>query len=134
MRLLFDTSSLIYAIKLSKIELLYDNYLQWLTIYEALNAIWKEAYLVKSITINEANKLVNIFTETIDFMKILSPRNLEHKILEYAKKLHLTAYDTSYIALAEKHNLILVTEDKKLKEKANKIIKTISLNNIVNTR
>jgi predicted nucleic acid-binding protein len=36
-------------------------------------------------------------------------------------------YDSSYIVLAMKHNLTLVMEDNKLREKAKKLVKAISL-------
>ena len=36
--------------------------------------------------------------------------------------LNITAYDASYITLAKKHNLTLVTEDRKLHIKASKLI------------
>ncbi len=38
-RLLFDASSLIYALKLRRPDVLRDNHVQWLTIYEALNGL-----------------------------------------------------------------------------------------------
>ena len=49
-KLLFDASSVIYALKLRSLKVLYDNYIQWLTIYEVVNALWKEATLTKAIS------------------------------------------------------------------------------------
>ena len=46
------------------------------------------------------------------FMKILSPHPYEDEILSIAGELNITAYDASYIVLAEKNGLTLVTEDK----------------------
>lgn len=129
--LLFDTSSLIYALKLKNLSILYNNYIQWLTIYEIINALWKEIYLTKSININGVHNIVSILSNIIDFMKLLSPHPYEHEILTIAKELEVTVYDASYIVLAKKHNLSLVTEDKELKTKANKLVKTISLNEIL---
>jgi predicted nucleic acid-binding protein len=43
---------------------------------------------------------------------------LEEEILQVAIQLELTAYDFSYVVLAMEIGLILVTEDKKLREKA----------------
>jgi predicted nucleic acid-binding protein len=43
---------------------------------------------------------------------------LEEEILQVAIQLELTAYDLSYVVLAMKHNLTLVTEDEGLREKA----------------
>jgi len=44
---LFDSSSLVKALKLRKVNLLARNYIQWLTVYEVLNALWKDAHLLK---------------------------------------------------------------------------------------
>lgn len=129
--LLFDTSSLIYALKFKNLSILYNNYIQWLTIYEIINALWKEIYLTKSININGVHNIVSILSNIIDFMKLLSPHPYEHEILTIAKELEVTVYDASYIVLAKNHNLSLVTEDKELKIKANKLVKTISLNEIL---
>ena len=60
-------------------------------------------------------------------MKILSPHPYEDEILSTARELNITAYDASYIVLAEKNGLTLVTEDKKLRTKAEKLIKAVSL-------
>jgi len=128
--LLFDASSLVYALKLKKLEVLYDNYTQWLVIYEVVNALWKEASLIGTLSLGEALKLVEIFTETLEYMNILSPHPYERAILALANKLKISAYDASYIVLAREKGLILVTEDDKLKAKAKNLVRTIGLNNI----
>ncbi|MCD6535719.1 MAG: type II toxin-antitoxin system VapC family toxin [Thaumarchaeota archaeon] len=129
-KLLFDASSVIYALKLRNLRILYDNYIQWLTIYEVINALWKEAALTKAISLQEAFKIVGLFAKTLEFMKILSPHPHEDKILSMAKELNITAYDASYLILAKENNLTLVTEDKKLKTKAEKLVKAINLTQI----
>ncbi|RLE85419.1 MAG: VapC toxin family PIN domain ribonuclease, partial [Thermoprotei archaeon] len=40
-KFLFDTSSMLYALKLKKLRVIYGNYIQWLTVYEVTNALWK---------------------------------------------------------------------------------------------
>ena len=65
-------------------------------------------------------------------MKILSFSNLERAVLKMSIELDLTAYDTSYIVLAQRHGLTLVTEDKKLMNKAKKHINVISLDTLLN--
>ncbi|MEM2208628.1 MAG: type II toxin-antitoxin system VapC family toxin [Nitrososphaerota archaeon] len=125
--LLFDASSLIYSLKKRNLKQLYNNYIQFLTIYEVINAIWRESYLNKAITIEEARELMSIFNEVIELMKMIDPHECEKEILEIAWELGITAYDASYIVLAKKHNLILVSEDEKLKRKVGKIIKIVSL-------
>ena len=130
-KLLFDASSVIYALKLRSLKALYDNYIQWLTIYEVINALWKEAVLIKAISPQEASEIVKLFTKTLDFMKILSPHPYEDEILSTARELSITAYDAAYIVLAEKNGLILVTEDKRLRAKAEKLVKAVSLTQII---
>ena len=132
-KLLFDASSLIYALKLKRVEILHNNYIQWLTVYETLNALWKNACLLKNININDALTIARVLSEIVKFMKVLDPHIHEEEILKTAQKLKVTVYDASYIVLAKSYNLILVTEDKKLKTKAENIVKTVSLNNIIKT-
>lgn len=129
--LLFDASSLIYALKLKRIDVLYKNYTQYLAIYEILNAIWKETYLVKSISFKEAKNFIEIFIETLNYLKTLSLHPYEADILMKSIELGLTTYDTSYIVLAQKNKLTLATEDRKLRKIAEKHVKTVSVEEIV---
>ena len=98
-KLLFDASSLIYALKLRKLNVLCDNYIQWLTVYETVNGLWKEAYLVKSIAIKDALTIAQVLREVIEYMNILSPHGWEEEILKIALKLGI--YDAFYIVLAK---------------------------------
>ena len=43
---LFDASSIIKALKETKLVPLGGQAIQWLTVYEVLNALWKETYLL----------------------------------------------------------------------------------------
>ncbi len=130
-KLLFDASSFIHALKIGRIDLLNDNYIQWLTIYEVLNGLWKEVYLVKTLTLEEVEKLNQVIIEIMSYMNILSPRGFEKEILETAIKLGITVYDSSYIVLAQKHGLILVTEDKELRDKAKKLVEVKNILDII---
>ncbi len=66
----------------------------------------------------------------MELTKILSPHPYEGEILSIARELSITAYDASYIVLAEKNGLTLVTEDKKLRMKAKRLVKAVSLDQI----
>jgi len=132
-KFLFDTSSVIYALKIRGLKMLYDNYLQWLTVYEVINALWKEAILTRAISPQEASEIIKLFAKTLEFMKILSPHPYEDEILSTARELNITAYDASYIVVAEKNGLTLVTEDKKLRTKAEKLVKAVSLDRIASS-
>lgn len=131
-RFLFDASSLIYALKLKRLDLLDGNCIQWLTIYEVLNGIWKEAHLLGKLDKDRAIEFAHsLVPEALALMNILDPLGSEKEIMEVALKHGLSIYDTSYIILAEKHNLIFVTEDKELGKKAGRTIRVISLKEIL---
>jgi len=131
LKYLFDASSLLYSLKLRKINVLQGNYVQWLTLYESINALWKEVFLVKSISATEALRLISILNDILGLMNILNLQGLEKDVLKVALEQGITAYDASYIVLASKHGLTLVTEDRELRNKASKIVKTVSLNELI---
>ncbi len=130
-KLLFDASSIVYSLKLRKIRILAGNYVQWLTVYEVVNAIWKEVSLVGSLSLKEANELLEIFLEVLEHMTILEPRSYELKILSIALETGLTTYDASYVVLAREKGLKLVTEDSKLRERAGELVETSSLDQLL---
>jgi len=127
---LFDASSLVKALKEAKLLPLGGQAVQWLTIYEVLNALWKEVHLLNKLSPKEASSLVEDFTDLLQEMIILDPKGLEQDILRIAISKRITAYDASYIALAMKQGLTLITEDKKLFQAASDLIKVLSLDNI----
>ena len=57
-------------------------------------------------------------------------RGLEEEILETAIGLGVTAYDSSYIVLARAHGLALVTEDTRLRSKAEEVVKVASIDEL----
>ena len=120
--LLLDASSLIYALKPRRLDMLRGNHVQWLTIYEALNGFWKEASLVKSISAEKTVALAGVFGKVLGHMSILSPRGLEEEILRTVLEHGVTVYDASYIVLVRKNGLILVAGIKRLRNKAAEII------------
>ncbi len=130
-KFLFDASSVLYALKLRNLKVIYNNYIQWLTVYEVTNALWKEASLIGIISLPEALKIIKLFMKTIEFMNLLNPHPYEEDMLTIADKLGMTAYDASYVFLAKQKGLSLVTEDEKLRRKAKGFIKVVSLGQIV---
>ncbi len=83
------------------------------------------------MTREEASSLVSDFTELIQEMLILEPRDLEEDIFRTAVSKGVTVYDASYIALAAKHNLVLITEDQKLSRIASSMIRVVNLSDIM---
>jgi len=71
---LFDSSSLVYALKLKRIGVLAENYIQELTIYEVLTALWKETYVLRKMSIKEAESLLDVFVQLLSYLKVLDPR------------------------------------------------------------
>ncbi len=130
-RYLLDASSLVRALKEAKLSPLGGQALQWLTIYEALNALWKEAYLLRRIDVHDALSLATVIAEVARNMVVLEPAGLEEEILEIAVTRGVTVYDASYIALARKHGLILVTEDRKLRQAASELVRVASLDQVM---
>ncbi|WP_048192628.1 type II toxin-antitoxin system VapC family toxin [Pyrolobus fumarii] len=129
-RFLFDASSLVKCLKLGCIDLLFEEAIQWLTLYEVLNAFWKEAALLSRIRPSDAVRLASIVAELANYTVILDPRGYEREMIEIALELGLTVYDASYVVLAQKHGLTLVTEDKGLALKARRRINVTSVDNL----
>jgi predicted nucleic acid-binding protein len=73
MRYLFDASSVLKAVKQRKVKVLDGQAVQWLTVYEVLNAVWKEAALLKRISFEEAAQLVEVLSEIFRYVTILDP-------------------------------------------------------------
>jgi predicted nucleic acid-binding protein len=130
-KFLYDASSLIEAIKLRRLDLLVRNYVQWLTYYEVLNALWKEVCLTRTLPLDRAFQLVALIKRVINYMDVLDVEGLEEEIFRVAVKLELTAYDASYVVLAQKHGLILVSEDEKLRSTAQRVVKSISVEELL---
>lgn len=76
----------------------------------------------------EALQIINILSNTLEFMNILNPQKLKEEILKEAEARRTSAYDASYVLLVRKHGLIIVTEDKDLRKKALETVETLSLN------
>jgi len=127
MRYLFDASSLIEALKRKELELIYGEAIQPLTLYEALNALWKESRLLRKLSFKEALALAEVLDSLREFMKLLGMEGLGNEILRVALNKGVTAYDASYIVLAKKNKLTLVTEDSKLAKKASGIVPVTQL-------
>jgi predicted nucleic acid-binding protein len=103
-----------------------NGFISDLTFYEVGNAIWKSVSR-ELLTEKEARKLLEIFGEVA---KILNVAVLEkekmYNVLKISVKESITFYDASYIFLAVKNGLDLVTDDEKLRNVAGKYLKVYS--------
>jgi|BEDMetMinimDraft_2_1075160.scaffolds.fasta_scaffold00131_14 hypothetical protein len=129
MSYVFDSSSIYSAIKLVVLGVLGGNYTVKLAEYELSNIIWKEVSLFRRITKEEGIKLLLITKD------ILSTMNIEEideiKVGELAMDYNLTFYDASYLWLAIKKGIPLVSENEKLRKKAENIVEVRRLEDII---
>ncbi len=119
MKLVFDASALLNIIRSGgpdALRYLKGNYILTLTLYEVGNALWKEAALLKRISISEALLLLDLITRICRVMCIAAPRD-SSLALRLACELKLTYYDSSYIVAAYELDAELVTDDERLRRK-----------------
>jgi len=84
-----------------------------LTLYEVGNVLWKEH---KKGKIKDLGSSAALFQEALAPLNRLTVDNLE-EVLKVAVERNLTFYDASYVYVAEKLSLKLVTEDEEILEK-----------------
>ncbi len=122
MKLLFDASALLNLIRLlgpEALSYLRGGYILTLTPYEAGNALWREATLMRRITVNDALLLLDLLESAYKVLNAVSPRS-PSPTLKLAHRLRVTYYDASYIAAAYELDVGLVTDDEKLRRKVNR--------------
>ena len=76
MRLVFDASALLNIVRMlgpRALDYLRGGYILALTPYEVGNALWKEATLIKRITLDEALTLLESLERVYEVMSIVSP-------------------------------------------------------------
>ena len=130
--LLFDASSiltLVRELRRDAADKLADEATISLAYYEVGNALWRECFLLKRISQQEAENLLSEMYAIIGEMKVatLQGENEGNAILDAACKFNLTFYDSAYLAEADKSKSTLVTDDKKLAAMAQKAgVKTLT--------
>lgn len=125
---LFDASAILNVVRnkdSQSIEILNKQYALDLTLYEVSNAIWRISYREKKITQEQSYVLLDSILLLMQHMKVVGIHGLEKHVQELAMKEGLTVYDASYLALAEKSNLVLVTDDRELERAARKYVKVM---------
>jgi predicted nucleic acid-binding protein len=126
---LFDASAIVNLIKKGFMKAFIKGFSLNLALYETMNAIWKEHKFGK-IDEETALEYIEVLTMAFKLFEILSIGAYEKEVLKLAVKEELTIYDASYLFLAIKNKLILVTDDEKLKNKSLKYIKVLNSRNI----
>ena len=75
-------------------------------------------------------ELLDVFIQLLSYLKVLNLSGLESEVFKIAVETGLTVYDASYLALARREKLILVTEDVKLRNVASTMIQAVSLDEL----
>ncbi|ADX81914.1 PIN domain-containing protein [Sulfolobus islandicus] len=128
MSYVFDSSSIYALLTKGKIELLGGNYTVFLAKLELGNIVWKEAFLHKRISREEGLRLLSFISKVLNTMNLedVNCKETEEIALDYG----ITFYDASYVWLARKLDLPLITEDNKLRKAVEKDLKVLSTKDI----
>lgn len=121
---LFDSSAIINLCAGEKLEPLLEGCTLSLTLYEIGNAVWKQAFIQKAITVEEAEIILDSLASIFWKMKKIEIKN-PLEVLKVAINERITYYDASYLQAAIENNLTLVTDDHKLYKIGKKHVKTI---------
>ena len=107
----------------------------YLAYYEIGNALWRECLLLKRISIEEAEKSLDLMYSILARMQVASLDNeTGSEILDTAYKFNLTFYDSAYLVEAKENNKILVTDDNKLAKAAENLgVETLSSKTLSNS-
>ncbi len=126
--MLFDASALLNIIGEKgeeSIRLLKGGYISDLTFYEVGNAMWKSVYR-KLITADDAEVVLRTFEQLSTTMNVIPYDRKELLVvLKISLKESITFYDASYVHNALKNDLILVTDDKKLRKAASSYLEVL---------
>lgn len=130
---LFDASSMINLIKRGVVVPIANGATIELALYESVNAIWKEHKILKKLDAKLAQEFLDILSSIFRTIKILSIKGFEKEIFDFALQEDLTTYDAAYAYIAKTNNLILVTDDQKLRNKASKHLKAVSSSEVTSS-
>jgi predicted nucleic acid-binding protein len=138
-QLLFDANAIYRLIREcpeKAMDMLMEGITISLTYYELGNALWREAHLLKRISIEEAEKSLSLMYAILERMQIVEVEGEQGiEILQIAHKCNLTFYDSAYLAEAKKKSKILVTDDNKLAKAAETLgVETLSSNTLTTSQ
>ena len=135
--LLFDASgifALVRELRGEALNKLSEGSTIFLAYYELGNALWRECFLLKRISREEAEKLLGAMFGVLEAMDVvlLEDEAEGSAVLDKACELNISYYDSAYVAEALKSKKILVTDDKKLAKAAeNAGVKTLTSRDLI---
>jgi Predicted nucleic acid-binding protein, contains PIN domain len=107
-----------------------------LAVYETTQAVWKEYSLIKGSPLyldrEAASKLLNVLREVFDnVIRLASIRGREANVFELAVNEGITVYDAAYLYYAAENGLTLVTNDRRLRERARQYVKAMTVDELL---
>jgi len=123
---LFDASSILALVRELRgdaPDTLLEGSTVSLAYYELGNALWRESFLLKRISWEEADTLLGTLYAILQSMDV-APLETEAEgsaVLNAAQRFGITFYDSAYLTEASKSKKTLVTDDQKLAEAAENI-------------
>jgi predicted nucleic acid-binding protein len=128
MKLLFDASALLNTIRRCKEDaysILRGNLTLSLARYEVGNALWKEALLLKRLSVDEAVEVASLLDKALTVMEMVEPLTTA-LTLKLAYELQVTYYDASYMVASIENQAKLITDDKQLIKRIKECIEVAS--------
>jgi len=93
---------------------------------ETINAVWRKVYMLKNLSKEEGNIIVEVLRNDImRLLKIYNSRDYFLRAFEISLSEGITIYDSLYIALAEGEGISLLTSDKKQYKKRRKYVNAL---------
>lgn len=119
---IFDASAILNLLEEGTLPDFSESATINLALYEIGNAVWKQVHLTKRLNQSQGEKIIISASLLIDKMKYINIDVVN--ALKIAVKEGLTFYDASYIQIAYSTRSELITDDKKLRDKAEKYVET----------
>jgi len=133
---LFDSNAIYRLIREAPeraLEKLNEGTTIYLAYYELGNALWRECHLLKRISVEEAEKSLDLMYMMLLHMQVATVKN-GNEVLSTANEFNLTFYDSAYLVEAKQNNRILVTDDTKLANTATTLgVATIPSSTLINS-
>jgi len=102
-----------------------------LAVYECLIVVWKGHKLLKKIDEETALSPIRIISNILTVAEIFPIKGFESEVFSLACKEDLTVYDASYLYASMKTKAPLITDGRKLREKASKHVRVLSTEQLV---
>jgi predicted nucleic acid-binding protein len=120
----YDASAILNLLEEGILPNFHDSSTITLAIFEIGNAVWKHVHLTKKLSQHEGEIIIHSATKMIEKMFLMNIEAIN--AWKLAIKEGLTYYDSSYLQAALSSKSELITDDKRLRDRAKKYVKVSS--------